>query len=51
MAQSVKHPTLDVGSGHHLRVDEILSWDALPPFLSVSPPLACMHMHSLSQDK
>ena len=55
MAQSVKHPTLDLGSGHDLMVHEIESqvvlctdsiepaWDSLSPSLSV--PLS---MHSLS---
>ena len=50
MAQSVKHPTLDPGSGHDLTVREIEphvdlctdssepSWDSLSPSL-YAPPL------------
>ena len=48
MVQSVKHPTLDFGSGHDLRVRRIEpcvglcadimepAWDSLSPFLSLS---------------
>ena len=55
VAQLVKHPTLDFGSGHDLAVHEIKpcirlcadsvepAWDSLSPPLSV-PPL----LHSLS---
>ena len=52
MAQSVKYPTLDFGSGHDLMVCEIephlqlcaditeLAWNSLSPFLSVSLSLS-----------
>ena len=50
MAQSLKRPTLDFGSGHDLVVHEVKScvglctesiepaWDCLPPPLSAPPP-------------
>ena len=61
MAQSVKHLTLDFGSGHHLMVHEFKShtghladssepaWDSLslPPSL----PLSHAHVVSLSLSK
>ena len=58
MAQSVKHPTLEFGSGHDLTAHEIEphielctdsmnpAWDSLSPSLSASPQL--MHLYSLS---
>ena len=61
MAQSVKHPTLDFGSGHdlvvhefqppiRLRVDSVKSaWDFLS--LSLSLPLPCSLSLSLSPSK
>ena len=58
MAQSVKYPTLDLGSGHDLMVHEIeprvglctdSAWDSLSPSLSGTPLLA--HTLSLSQNK
>ena len=60
MAQSVKRPALDFGSGHDLVVLEIEShvgvcadsvesvWDSLSYPLSAPPP---MHLLSLSQNK
>ena len=51
MAQVVKHPTTDFGSGHDLMVHEIEphirlcadsaepAWDSLSPSLSALPPL------------
>ena len=57
MAQSVKQPTLDLSTRHHLTVPEIESrvglradsvgpaWDSLS--LSFCPPLL-VHIHSLS---
>ena len=60
MAQLVKHPTLDLGSGHDLMVLRVVfhadgtepAWDSLPPRLSLcpSPAHACMHsfIYSLS---
>ena len=51
MAQSVKGPTLDFGSGHDLRVPEFKprvglcadsvepAWDSLSPSLSLPTPL------------
>ena len=62
MAQLVKHPTLDFGSGHDLAVcgfDPHVrlctssmkpAWDSLSPSLSLSAPPPCMPMlsHSLS---
>ena len=50
MAQPIKHPTLDFGSGHDLTVREIephvrlcadsaeFAWDSLSPSLSAPPP-------------
>ena len=52
VAQSVKHPTLDLSSGHDLTVCEFEphirlhadsvepAWDSLSPSLSAPPPLA-----------
>ena len=56
MAQAVKHPTLDFGSGHDLRVmrsntalGSVLSmetaWDSPP--LPLSPTLSINKIHSL----
>ena len=56
VAQSVKCPTLDFGSGHDLMVDGIEpriglsadsvepAWDSLSP--SLSAPLPLMHVHT-----
>ena len=61
VAQWVKHPTLDCGSGHDLTVcgaeprvglqagSAESVWDSLSPSLSALPPLVCTH--SLPQNK
>ena len=63
MAQSVKRPTLDFGSGRDLRVHECEphvrlcadsaepAWDSLSPSLSAPPPLMLSVFLSLSQNK
>ena len=63
MAQSVKHPTPDFGSGHDLTVPEIEprlglhtnsakpAWDCLSLPLSALPPLAHARALSLSLSK
>ena len=51
MAQLVKRPTLDIGSGHHLTVREIeprvglanRAWDFLSHSLSLFLPLPSLH--------
>ena len=53
MAQSVKCPTLDFGSGHDLTVGEIkpcirLCGDSAEPACSFSPSLSVSHLHVLS---
>ena len=62
MAQSVQHPTLNLGSSHDLMVPEIephvglcthnadSAWDSLSPSISAPPPLtlACSLSLSLS---
>ena len=60
MAHLVKHPTLDVGSGHDLMVCELEPrvglcadtaepvWDSLFLSLSLCPSLAHARSHSLS---
>ena len=60
VAQSVKRPTLDFGSGHNLTVHEFEPrtglcadsgepvWDAVSPGLSAPPPPPLMLMLSLS---
>ena len=56
MAQSLDHPTLDLGSGHDPRIvgssptlgstlSKKPAWDSLSPFA----PLPCSLSHSLSQ--
>ena len=43
VAQLVKHPTLDFGSGHNLMVltdREEPAWDSVSPCLSAPPPLS-----------
>ena len=67
MAQSVKHPTLDLGSGHDLTVHGIeprvelcadsmdLAWDSLSASLSLPLPYSptlCVYIYiSVSQNK
>ena len=61
MAQSVKHLTLDFGSGHDLTVHETEThirlcadsmdpaWDSLSPSLSLPPPLVLSLFLSFSK--
>ena len=52
VAQSVKHPTLDIGSGRDLTVVSVEpAWDSLSPSVSAPSLLACMLNLSLSQNK
>ena len=60
MPQSIKHPTLDFGSGHDLKVLEMEplvrlcsdfaepAWDSLSPSVSAPPPQVCVVSLSLS---
>ena len=57
MARSVRHPTLDFGSGHELRVMGSTSgstlgmetaYDSLSPFAPLSSPHSLMHVCSIS---
>ena len=60
VAQSVKHPTLDFGSGHDLKIGETESrtglcansmepaWDSFSPSLSAPLTLETEHLHMFS---
>ena len=63
MAQSVRHPNIDFGTGPDLLAHGMESRvglctdsvgparDSLPPSLSAPPPLVCVSTFSLSQNK
>ena len=54
MAQTVKHPTLDFGSGHDLTAHEIKPYIDLcadnvePPWDSFSPPLSQINVTKIN---